>query len=511
MAAAAPAVNDTSGDEDLARRLQQAEAGIRRPPAARVRPAPARHDNAGAVAQPHVQPGQFDLRLTSCFLTIYTIPQVAAAVVVLSAKENPTCDSALGLWVIVNSVRLMISLGIFWVLAIHQASQSRCLRPSARCAHAMYQPMMLVSWVWLVVGTLWVMGTDNCQTLAPELFDLSVAMVSMAFLWLFMPLVIFIVLVPFAICCSPFHRRLLRYLQVTQPTPPGRGAEPEQLERVPTTVYRKKRVEDGELLETACPVCFVDFSEGQQLRQPHCGHVVCDSCGKQWWSMNAGAAAVGMAVDCKSANSDCRACASMDYCKFVVTRSGAQQEASACLHWKDKERLVRLLGGLMMPPSTPGAAMLNDFAPSGLRLSGALSESSNLGSDGGRQLMVEYGGDWEAVWAARHALSVDYTSRGPSCPTEYPAEASWDIPSTEWEPVHGPGDLGTLAKSGGSDGDDAARFAQQGVRAGAEAAPPAAEDGGAAGKHSLRLNSDSAPVASARRRAAAAGLAVARG
>ena len=239
------------------------------------------------MAQPHVQPGQFDLRLTSCFLTIYTIPQVAAAVVVLSAKENSTCDSALGLWVIVNSVRLMISLGIFWVLAIHQASQSRCLRPSARCAHAMYQPMMLVSWVWLVVGTLWVMGTDNCQTLAPELFDLSVAMVSMAFLWLFMPLVIFIVLVPFAICCSPFHRRLLRYLQVTQPTPPGRGAEPEQLERVPTTVYRKKRVEDGELLETACPVCFVDFSEGQQLRQPHCGHVVCDSCGKQWWSMNA--------------------------------------------------------------------------------------------------------------------------------------------------------------------------------------------------------------------------------
>lgn len=220
----------------------------------------------------------------------------------------------------------------------------------------------------------------------------------------------------------------------------------------------------------------------------------------------AGAGADAMAVDCKSANGDCDACASMDYCKFVVTRAGAQQEVSACLHWKDKERLVRLLGGLTMPPSTPGAAVLNDFAPSGLRLSGGLSESSSMGSDGGRQLMVEYGGDWEAVWAARHALSVDYTSRGPSCPMGYPPEAGWDIPSTEWEPVHGPGDLGTLAKDSGSGEDDAARFAQQ--RVGDDsAAQPSAADGSADGRHALRLNSDSLPVASLRRRAAAAGLA----
>jgi hypothetical protein len=105
------------------------------------------------------------------------------------------------------------------------------------------------------------------------------------------------------------------------------------------------------------------------------------------------------------------------------------------------------------------------------------------------------GGDYDAVLKLRTALADEYWAGGPSCPVAWPAHASWDTDSNEWEPVHGPGDQGTVQErsDASSKTQASARFAQQPEE---ELTP---DETAALQEHKrvrdLRLNSDSIPYA----------------
>jgi len=241
-------------------------------------------DQAAGVARR----ARYDLRLTAASLLIFTLPQLVATVFVLMSAGSTDCDSALGMWVTVNSVRLVLVFAIYWVLAVFQNTPTTQLPLVARIAHGLYQPVMLISWVWLVVGTLWVINTATCPAEAPELYKLTLAMVILAFLWLFMPLVLLILLVPFAVCCFPVYIRILRGLQVIEaPRPSAGGATRQDLGRVPRVTFSAAKRAAGDIPDDACPICLADFTEGQSVRQPPCGHVVCKDCGDTWWRINA--------------------------------------------------------------------------------------------------------------------------------------------------------------------------------------------------------------------------------
>jgi len=225
-----------------------------------------------------------------------------------------------------------------------------------------------------------------------------------------------------------------------------------------------------------------------------------------WVALAAAAFVIGRAgavpaamVDCKAANDDCNVCTSMEYCQFVVTKAGALSEVSACIHWQDDDRMGRLLGQLQVPAAQDGSAMLSSSV-AGLPELGKRSEDTFMTHRGSRLLVMDYGGSWDSVLKSVAALCLRFSAQGPSCPASWPPSAPWDIPSTVWEPVHGPGDKGSLEEDAKPD----ARFSSAGMAGEREAGQ--GEDLEAAGSGeegragSLRLGSDAVPRVLGRRR-----------
>lgn len=193
-----------------------------------------------------------------------------------------------------------------------------------------------------------------------------------------------------------------------------------------------------------------------------------------------------LSVDCKQADRlGCRACREMPYCTFVVTHAGAMQEGSACIHWKDDERLKQLLGHLMMPGNSAHGVEPGTFT---LRRPSATDTIP-------RELVLEMDGDYDAVLKLRTALADEFWAGGGSCPASWPPHAVWDTDSNIWEPVHGPGEQGTVGersqRSSASPTTSSARFAQQ--------APLTDDSVAAIAEHErvreIRLNSDNVPLA----------------
>ena len=146
-------------------------------------------------------------------------------------------------------------------------------------------------------------------------------------------------------------------------------------------------------------------------------------------------------VDCAVANEDCLGCTSHDFCTFVVLNMGG----TACVHWKDTKRYGRLLGDSLVPATEFMAA-------------------PNGAGNGVRPVVMDYAGDYDAVYRARTLLSSSYSYNGPSCPPGGRfVHAPSDVPSSEWEPVIGPGDKTSAEKEAERGGGGGARF-RGGVR-----------------------------------------------
>jgi hypothetical protein len=160
-------------------------------------------------------------------------------------------------------------------------------------------------------------------------------------------------------------------------------------------------------------------------------------------------AARGIGVDCAEGNDDCAACLSVDYCKFVVTRGGLQ-DVSACVHWQDTKRLENLLGHLLVPGRLQG-------------FWGKETSWREASEAPDTTLAMEFGGDLARLLKAKTAYLSEFEQQGASCPATWPPRAPWDAPSSVWEPVRGPGDLGSRdpSKAAPKEGDDTARFRQQ--------------------------------------------------
>ncbi len=276
---------DTSGDEDLARRLQMMERGLEERAVsgcelgAMTAVAAVRSDELGMACdvQRQLDP-QVRMRqqrrmaptghtnnpfLVALVTSLFAVPQIVATIVVLASSADYiwcvewergrraragacVCGRSLrgcggtrsevGLWIwcIVSALRLLASMAMEWMLYVHlvlrwRHAVSRCL---GRGALGVRHPMTLFGYVWLISGSLWTLSAKGCQRDSPAVYRLAVAMLASQYMFIFLPLCLLIVLLPLAAFNLPLYIHIITAFSDRGDAPGEPAPTPAQRERL---------------------------------------------------------------------------------------------------------------------------------------------------------------------------------------------------------------------------------------------------------------------------------------
>lgn len=135
--------------------------------------------------------------------------------------------------------------------------------------------LQLLTFVWWVVGQVWVYGSNTCHASNKLLYTYAFVLIILIYVSWLLPLILLL-----ALCiCLPCVLLLLQYLQEPQ------GAPEDVIQNLPTRSWDvDSDVDDGSASEdhNTCAVCTENYHFGDQLRQLPCRHEFHAECVDRW-------------------------------------------------------------------------------------------------------------------------------------------------------------------------------------------------------------------------------------
>ncbi len=221
-----------------------------------------------------------------CILT----PAVITTTVLLIVfwAEGHGCGAALRVWIVVEDVRLAVSVFMSWVL------QRGVQRSAQRIAtlERVGRTLSLFSLCWFILGHVWIFEQLRCEEDMPTLFGLAAALLILQYAIMFLPLILVIVLAPI-VClflpCIILEPRLLLFNRS-----PVKGASKREIARLPTLPFSQRSFRD-KAFDDQCSICIMDFEEGETVRVLRCRHVFHRDCVDNWLTLNKSCPVVSIA------------------------------------------------------------------------------------------------------------------------------------------------------------------------------------------------------------------------
>lgn len=195
------------------------------------------------------------------------VEAVATTVMLLLYWGSP-CDKPLRWFLLVFALRFVVSVP----LTVHRF---RALRAGddAELSKYLLSWLDLVYFVWFVAGNVWVFGSDTCRDTAPQVWWYALAVVSVVWLSLCLPLIVLLAL----FACFPCVVIVMQLL--AEPD----GADEDVIASLPSRTYdpdgaEEKAREPGDDPPSCC-ICMNDYQFGDEIRELPCKHAFHLSCG----------------------------------------------------------------------------------------------------------------------------------------------------------------------------------------------------------------------------------------
>jgi hypothetical protein len=289
-------------DEEFARRLQQAELGVRRPVAATAIPdvqTPLMMDMNGEGGNfvPR-NPTVINTRLSELYAGRATVmavvctnmPQVLATIIVLAMHWNdddvctPSYTSKWKAWSLSASLRMVFYTAVIIYIHVHKAELDA--NPVAlQKVLGLRNFLDAMGLVWFVIGNLWLFGDDSQFCEHPEkspIYVLSYSMLIISYLQICLPCILVLLLLPLLCFCMPC---LIRILARMQDLNAPKGANEAAIESIPLINVTNEHLREFD--GSTCPICITDMVVGEQARQLRCRHMFHKSCVDEWLRVNA--------------------------------------------------------------------------------------------------------------------------------------------------------------------------------------------------------------------------------
>lgn len=329
-------------DEEFARRLQAQEMGLAPELAGRIRnidaETPLMQENGGrggitirtgADGNPTVINARLNeiatARITVIALVVVNIPQVIAAIIVLSIYWND--DSVCSVdsrnkwdwWAALSALRMFVytSIVLFMHVFRHWLEQSQNNNVLVQVSH--FRNLVdAIGLIWFLVGNVWVFGEDNnCSNpQASPTYNLCMAMLIINYIQICLPCIIALCMIPVFCFCMPCLIRVLARLQ-NQNAP--KGATDAIINLMPITIITEELVRD----DKTCPVCLNDMVVGEEARLLTCRHLFHKQCVDEWLRVNASCPTCRMSIINVPASDDTEGGGSMGDSNIAVSGGGS--------------------------------------------------------------------------------------------------------------------------------------------------------------------------------------------
>mmetsp|Transcript_13243 Transcript_13243/g.25741 ORF Transcript_13243/g.25741 Transcript_13243/m.25741 type:complete len:307 (+) Transcript_13243:92-1012(+) len=212
------------------------------------------------------------------------IPQFITVIVftVLYKDEMPSMFDTCGrmaVWSLGYVSRWMVTL------FLHSLLQSRYRE--SETLHKVLGWWNIIGMLWWVIGNWWILfKPTQCDQQMPHLYKLAVAMLISNYVMVFLPCVILLLFIPFAICCLPCTLRVLARFNLHPPGEGVPGASAEIIDKLPSVVYR-----EGMYIQedSSCNICMCPYEVDETLRVLPChpSHHYHASCVDDWLKLHA--------------------------------------------------------------------------------------------------------------------------------------------------------------------------------------------------------------------------------
>ena len=238
-------------------------------------------DTSNAARNPKLQ------LIVAC---IWDIPQLIAATWVLLASAGPQADAGCSknfrLWSSLYVVNLAVYL-LICVLSYRterrlpptMSDEEREAHPDVRFNAKLLSWSNLFSFVWFIVGNVWIIGDASCPD--SSAYKLSFWLLVLMYVTIFSPCILLCTLIPLVFLCLPC---LVRILSRTMDPMRGKGAKKDDVESLPKITYRTGMFGGGEI---TCPIALTPFEDGDQVVELRCGHRFHDDSISEWLLINA--------------------------------------------------------------------------------------------------------------------------------------------------------------------------------------------------------------------------------
>ena len=313
------AASQNESDEAFARRLQEEEMGVRpsgdtfrgrsynaphmpllnnsshngRAGGNRMDVGPSDEDDNDALNPQDEQRRRLNDRVSVCAILTVNIPQIIAAMVVLSHHwdDAPVCDGIHKMrwnwWSALSALRMATYSGII----VYMVSFRRILERRPEAWHQLNGFKNIVDalgLVWFVVGNMWLFGDDDAQSCdhpdRSPVYRLCAIMLLINYIQICLPCIIAFAMIPVFCFCMPCLIRIIarlhggRYQQT-------RGATEQDIMSLPEiTIAQEHLTADG---DNSCPICLSELAVGESGRMLRCKHLFHKSCLDEWLVVNA--------------------------------------------------------------------------------------------------------------------------------------------------------------------------------------------------------------------------------
>lgn len=285
------AANQDETDELFARRLQAQEMGLADSTPLMIRSNNQNNNNNNnnpTVINTRISEISSS-RATLCAILVVNIPQVIAAIIVLSMHWNDedVCDAEhtfkWKMWSASSAGRMFLYSFLSTVMHIFKQWLSDHPRFLVRITN-IRNIVDALGVVFFVIGNMWLFGDDSagCQRAGNSpIWKLCLSMLIINYIQISLPCIIAILLIPIFCFCMPCLIRILARLHNPRA---NMGASDAALQLVPLiTIGHEHRNEDN----NSCPICLNEMAIGEEARYLTCKHIFHRTCVDEWLRVNA--------------------------------------------------------------------------------------------------------------------------------------------------------------------------------------------------------------------------------
>lgn len=237
------------------------------------------------------------------FRSLYDIPRVLAILIVLVLYGGKECDQPLGMWLAVlagHSICCMIFR--IWIMRCiyrlraswgpdyeytlgYEAGVIRLFETRAYKSSRMFS--FAVFW-WYLYGVIWFSKAETCESTAPELYDMTMAL-----------LIIFCGLIGLNLCvCCTYFCLIVSFrhfgpggFQSSSEILPVPHLSADDVQKLPGLKFKRGHAGHGNgdaigHLDGSCAICIDEYEDGDDLCRLPCGHYFHRECAGTWLLKN---------------------------------------------------------------------------------------------------------------------------------------------------------------------------------------------------------------------------------